>query len=223
MMMILLSSSDTIKQSDACVCDKILSENDCKSKTGCTWTATPPADGTTTTTTGKCETTTTTTEPVPQTYCETISEPEKNCAKTTGCAYVDSKCTHFTGCSAYVKTTNLDCQAISILCITDGTQCVDAKLCSEYTTQTDCQNNPSTSGILKCKYDNGTCRDYMCSEAPTDLSTDEACDGWKKDCKTTKKGCIETVPACSGYSGNDVDCAGLEGTDGKCEGEPSGT
>lgn len=42
-------------------------------------------------------------------YCESIIDPETNCAKTYGCAFEDGKCTHFTGCTAYVKTTLEDC------------------------------------------------------------------------------------------------------------------
>lgn len=38
-------------------------------------------------------------------HCPSIAEPATNCWKTLGCAYVDSKCTHFTGCTAYIKTT----------------------------------------------------------------------------------------------------------------------
>lgn len=61
-----------------------------------------------------------------QAYCDTIVDPATMCAKTFGCAYVDSKCTHFTGCTAYVKTTVSECQGISIKCVTNGVTCDDA-------------------------------------------------------------------------------------------------
>jgi hypothetical protein len=106
----LLVTSDDVKPAeDACDCDKLLSESDCTAKTGCAWTAGTPASGTTAATQGKCGKPTTPTTPVVPTYCGSVKDPETKCASTNGCAYVDKKCTHFTGCTAYVKTTNAEC------------------------------------------------------------------------------------------------------------------
>jgi len=40
---------------------------------------------------------------------------------------------------------------------------------------------------------------------------------------TTGKGCTLTLGACASYTGDDVICSGLKGTDGNCEGTIGGT
>ncbi|CAD8197619.1 unnamed protein product [Paramecium pentaurelia] len=176
---------------------QLKSRNDCEQEitvTGtCEWIA---ASGTTP---AKCQKKTTV-DPVSsfKPYCKLIEKPETNCAKTLDCAYVDLKCTHFTGCQAYVKTTTTDCQAISYFCVSDGNACIQAKECKEYTQQ-QCESIPSVSGKLKCKWDtnSGACRDYVCSEADTILNTDEKCSACSdNDCKAYQKGCITKGKGC---------------------------
>ncbi|CAK67226.1 unnamed protein product (macronuclear) [Paramecium tetraurelia] len=152
-------------------------------------------------------------------YCELVDKPEINCAKTLGCAYVESKCTHFTGCPAYVKTKTTDCQAISNICVSDGNACIEAKECKAYTQQ-QCESIPSISGNLKCKWDRtaGNCRDYTCAEANAVFNTDEKCSSWLAGCVTNGQGCVNAPrPACSTYTGNDTACSSLIGSDGYCE------
>jgi len=104
------------------------------------------------------------------------------------------------------------------MCITDGTQCTNAKSCNEYIDETMCTTSASISGILKCKWDNNTCRDYVCTEADATLASNTDCNAWLSGCITTGKGCILTLGACASYIGDDVACSGLKGTDGNCEG-----
>jgi hypothetical protein len=61
------------------------------------------------TTPAKCQKKTTTPEEAFKTYCQLVEKPEVNCASTLGCAYLNSACTQFAGCSAYVKTTTPEC------------------------------------------------------------------------------------------------------------------
>ncbi|CAD8113351.1 unnamed protein product [Paramecium primaurelia] len=199
-------------------CGQLKSQSDCETEitvTGaCEWVA---AAGTTP---AKCQKKTTV-DPVAsfKPYCELVDKPETNCAKTLGCAYVDSKCTHFAGCPAYVKTTTTDCQAISYFCVSDGNACIEAKECKEYTQQ-QCESTPSISGILKCKWDtnSGACRDYSCSEADTSLNTDEKCSAWLAGCVTKGQGCVNSPrPACATYTGDDAACQSFIGQDGNCE------
>ncbi|CAD8175771.1 unnamed protein product [Paramecium pentaurelia] len=208
-----------VKHSNQCNdCGQLKSQNDCEQETtvtgACEWVA---ASGTTP---AKCQKKTTV-DPVTsfKPYCELIDKPETNCAKTFGCAYVDMKCTHFTGCQAYVQTTTTNCQAISYLCVSDGNTCIQAKECKEYTQQ-QCESTPSVSGILKCKWDtnSGACRDYACSEADVSLNTDEKCSAWLAGCVTKGQGCVNTPrPACATYTGDDVACQSFIGSDGNCE------
>ncbi|CAK67224.1 unnamed protein product (macronuclear) [Paramecium tetraurelia] len=193
-------------------CGQLKSQNDCEQEitvTGaCEWVA---ASGTTA---AKCQKKTTV-DPVAsfKPFCELVDKPETNCAKTFGCAYVDSKCTHFTGCPAYVKTTTTDCQAISYFCVSDGNSCIEAKECKAYTQQ-QCESTPSISGILKCKWDTtaGACRDYACSEADTTLNTDAKCSSWLAGCVTKGQGCVNAPrPA------YDAACQSFIGSDGNCE------
>ncbi|CAK61922.1 unnamed protein product (macronuclear) [Paramecium tetraurelia] len=199
-------------------CGQLKSQNDCEqevSVTGaCEWVA---ASGTTA---AKCQKKTTV-DPVAsfKPYCELVDKPETNCAKTLGCAYVESKCTHFTGCPAYVKTTTTDCQAISYFCVSDGNSCIEAKECKAYTQQ-QCESTPSISGILKCKWDTtaGACRDYACSEADVTLNTDAKCSSWLAGCVTKGQGCVNAPrPACATYTGDDAACQSFIGSDGNCE------
>ncbi|CAD8148182.1 unnamed protein product [Paramecium pentaurelia] len=208
-----------VKHTNQCNdCGQLKSQNDCEQETtvtgACEWVA---ASGTTP---GKCQKKTTV-DPVTsfKPYCELIDKPETDCAKTFGCSYIDMKCTHFTGCQAYIKTTTTDCQAIQYLCVSDGNTCIQAKECKEYTQQ-QCESTPSVSGILKCKWDtnSGACRDYACSEADDSLNTDEKCSAWLAGCVTKGQGCVNTPrPACATYTGDDVACQSFIGSDGNCE------
>lgn len=80
MLTILVSSDDVKPTDDACTCAKIMSESDCKSKSGCAWTAGTPASGTTPATQGSCATTTTPNIPTIGTYCSSVTDPTTKCA-----------------------------------------------------------------------------------------------------------------------------------------------
>lgn len=100
-LLISLGLSVTVTDDSKCtLCTEFKSQADCENSyhgLGCEWKdsacakkTTPPAE-------------------TFKSYCESIEDPATKCAKTFGCAYVDGKCTHFTGCTAYVKTTLADC------------------------------------------------------------------------------------------------------------------
>ena len=110
----------------ACSCSQLLSSADCtyNSAQGCAWNST----------TSVCATSSTSVTPTTTTYaayCDSYTS--STCPSTYPCAYVDSACTYFTGCTPYAKTTDSDCQAISTRCITDGTHCVEVTTCSAFT------------------------------------------------------------------------------------------
>jgi hypothetical protein len=121
--------TQTVLNKNTCnACTQLKSQSDCtsgKTVPNCEWIA--PAD-TTAATAGKCQLKTT------ATYVEYCSTLTTGCASELGCAYVDSKCTHFTGCSAYIKTTTAECQAITFECVSDGVSCVPASVCADYKT-----------------------------------------------------------------------------------------
>ncbi|CAD8194464.1 unnamed protein product [Paramecium octaurelia] len=218
-LMMLIIFPQQVQHTNRCNdCGQLKSQTDCESEitvTGaCEWVA---AQGTTA---AKCQKKTIV-DPVTyfKPYCELVDKPETNCAKTLGCAYIDSKCTHFAGCQAYVKTTTTDCQAISYYCVSDGNACIEAKECKDYTQQ-QCESTPSILGILKCKWDTnaGNCRDYACSEVDTTLNTDEKCSTWLGGCVTKRQGCVNAPrPACATYTGDDATCQPYIGSDGNCE------
>jgi pyrimidine deaminase RibD-like protein len=82
-----------------------------------------------------------------------------SCAKTRGCAYVDSGCVIFAGCSAYKGATDAECQAISKFCNSDGVAfCVAPGTCSSYKTEETCTGKASSAGSGTCVWDSG-CRD----------------------------------------------------------------
>ncbi|CAK64747.1 unnamed protein product (macronuclear) [Paramecium tetraurelia] len=207
-LLLTITQQVTVTKNDTCDdCTQFKSSSDCKSF-GCTWTEK------TTTTPGSCAKTTTPPPIAITRYCETIETT--NCAKTFGCALVEGKCTHFTGCSAYVKTTHSDCQAISYMCITNGTTCTNALECVGYTKE-QCETTPSLKSPYKCKLDGETCRDYKCIEADSSLTTDLACSTWLLGCRSTGAGCIDLVPPCASYQGTSETCPKMKGSDGNCE------
>ncbi|CAD8082118.1 unnamed protein product [Paramecium primaurelia] len=153
-------------------------------------------------------------------YCKSILNPAQNCSKVKGCAYFNSSCTFFTGCSAYFFHTTFDCQQISLYCISEGDGCIDAKKCEEYLTQDICENSGSSSGSGHCKWDSGNskCRDELCSEAGIGLTTDQECSKFKFGCITKGQGCTESpLKECKTYESSGQDCSKLIGLDGPCE------
>ncbi|CAD8122988.1 unnamed protein product [Paramecium sonneborni] len=212
-LLLAVTNQVTVTKTDQCDdCTQFKSSADCKSF-GCTWT------DKTATTAGSCAKTTTPPPVAFTPYCQTIETA--NCSKTFGCALVEGKCTHFTGCSAYVKTTHKDCQDISYMCITNGVTCAPALECVAYTKE-QCEATPSLKSPFKCKLDGETCRDYKCSEADTSLTTNAACSGWLAGCRTTGAGCIDIIPPCASYQGTSETCPKMRGTDGNCEFNPDG-
>ncbi|CAK67723.1 unnamed protein product (macronuclear) [Paramecium tetraurelia] len=211
----LVCSQQVLKSNECNDCGLFKSQTDCEGYKAvtCEWIA---AVGTTA---AKCQKKTGTQQGTFKPYCELVDKPETNCWKTLGCAYLDSKCVHFAGCSAYVKTTVSECQAISYRCVSDGTACIEAQECGKYS-QSQCEGTPSISGTFKCKYDTtqSQCRDYACSEAELSLTTDTQCRDWQSTCITRGKGCWSSpLPNCSAYTGTEDDCKAYIGQDGKCE------
>jgi len=94
-------------------------------------------------------------------YCDTFSQTD--CPKTKGCAWVNSKCTYFTGCTPFAKTTDDDCSAIADRCITDGTHCVEVNVCTDFKKLLPCKK----ANNKYCYWDTTTVTTGVCIEATT--------------------------------------------------------
>ncbi|CAD8109099.1 unnamed protein product [Paramecium primaurelia] len=179
-----------------CTCAQLLSEGDCikNASIRCSWNST----------TKTCAIST-----IPKltyaTYCDRFSEancpkikPCTDCGSYAACAWVEGQCTHFTGCTAFAKTTDSECQAISNRCITDGTHCVELDACSTYKKQLPCVKN--AAGSL-CYWDttNNTCVDANnCDRLPITFVTDKECRDEISTCTTkTGGGCVDSGNNCS--------------------------
>ena len=148
--LLLFVAATDVAVKDQCDCTKLLSQADCKANSVCSW-------ATTTSLCSKKDTGTTSTVG----YCQLITEAA-TCAKTKGCAYVDSACAIFAGCSAYKGATDSECQAISKFCNSDGTAfCIAPGTCPTYKTQDDCTGKGSTAGTGTCVWDTNSnaCRE----------------------------------------------------------------
>ncbi|CAD8110299.1 unnamed protein product [Paramecium primaurelia] len=182
-----------------CTCAQLLSEGDCtkNASLGCSWDGTKKA----------CAVSTTPVVPTVTyaAYCDTFAEtdcpkakPCTDCGTYAACAWVDKKCTYFTGCTAFNKTTKDECQAISNRCITDGTHCVEIDACSTYKKQLPCDKN--AAGSL-CYWDatNNSCVDAnTCDRLPITFATDKDCRDVISTCTTkTGGGCIDSGNNCS--------------------------
>jgi Notch-like protein len=121
------------------------------------------------------DTTTPPTETKYVNYCDSFNETD--CPTKTGCLWFGAKCTHFTGCTAFNKTSDNECAAISKRCKTDGTHCVEINNCSTYLKATSCTKNKDGK---YCFWDTtvtpNVCVDASkCEHYPSDLNTDELC------------------------------------------------
>ncbi|CAD8109102.1 unnamed protein product [Paramecium primaurelia] len=183
----------------SCTCVQLLSEADCIKNVslGCSWDSTKKS----------CAVSTTPVTPIATyaTYCESFAEadcpkarPCTDCGNYAACAWVEGKCSHFTGCTAFSKTLDSECQAISNRCITDGTHCVELDACSTYKKQLPCVKN--ASGRL-CFWDttNNTCVDAnACDRLPITFVTDKECRDEISTCTTkTGGGCVDSGNNCS--------------------------
>ncbi|CAK70234.1 unnamed protein product (macronuclear) [Paramecium tetraurelia] len=185
-----------------CDCSQLLSEDDCQKNDmiKCQWDSTKKT----------CKIQDTTTNPVINyaKYCDNFKEMEcpkqkpcSNCGSYSACAWVDGQCTFFTDCTAFNKTTDSDCQAISNKCITDGTHCVEIDTCDKYKKQQSCVK--SLFGSL-CYWDtkNNNCVDAdTCDKLPIKFQTDKECRHEIQSC-TAKSGggCVDSGVNCSDQS-----------------------
>ncbi|CAD8087924.1 unnamed protein product [Paramecium sonneborni] len=144
-------------------------------------------------------------------YC--VSLDLISCQQQKGCAWNVGVCEQFSGCSAYIGSSNDACQQISQQCTSDGTQCIDPLNCGDYNELILCNSNINAQG-RRCKWDEDKCRDQKCIEASTTLSTDSECNAFYPGCVTNGKGCVEKRAECSTYGDS---CAGKIGSDGNCE------
>ncbi|CAD8167875.1 unnamed protein product [Paramecium pentaurelia] len=176
-----------------CECAQLLTKTDCTKRTslGCSWDETKN-------TCGKG----TVTPPVTITYasyCQSFTQAD--CAKTNGCLWNTDKCTHFTGCTAFNKTLDEECQAISNKCITDGVHCVEIGECKSYLKQLPCKVNQSKQD---CFWTGEACIDAtLCEHYPKDLTTDEKCREKNKKCTVAKSGsgCQDSATSCAQQDG----------------------
>ncbi|CAD8157933.1 unnamed protein product [Paramecium octaurelia] len=185
MMLLLIESQNYSKT--ICECSQLLSEDDCIMAM-CTWDVKN---------TPFCQKSAPKNVPITHSqYCS--SYIESDCPKIFGCAWVELKCTFFTGCTPFTKKIDSECQAISKRCITDGTHCVEIDACSTYKKQVPCVKN--AAGSL-CYWDttNNTCVDAnTCDQLPTTFVIDKDCRDVISTCTTkTGGGCVDSGNNCS--------------------------
>ncbi|CAD8149529.1 unnamed protein product [Paramecium octaurelia] len=189
----------SINVEESCTCSQIKSKSDC-ANIGCRWDN------------DKCvQNDQTENDDMISVYCRSFDQA--TCPKMKGCAFVDNKCEQFSGCSAYIGSTNYFCQQISQQCTSDGNVCQDPQNCSEYKNQIFCNQNINIQGG-QCKWENNQCRDLRCIEASNELKTDQDCNKFKIGCFTNGKGCVEIKSECSSYG--IIDCNQMIGSDGYC-------
>ncbi|CAD8119494.1 unnamed protein product [Paramecium sonneborni] len=131
------------------------------------------------------------------------------CQKQYPCVWEDGQCLFFTGCTAYVKQSHLECNEISKQCTTDLKQCVEIGECSEYNTQQACKQKNIRG--QSCTWDGqlNNCKDiYNCSEIPKDsAASHEGCNSQLSNC-TVKydmayyddRECTDLQAECGAYS-----------------------
>ncbi|CAK70228.1 unnamed protein product (macronuclear) [Paramecium tetraurelia] len=132
-------------------------------------------------------------------YCDNFKElecpkqkPCSNCGSYSACAWVEGQCTFFTDCTAFNKTTDSDCQAISNRCITDGIHCIEIDTCDKYKRQQSCVK--CLFGSL-CYWDskNNNCVDAdTCDKLPIKFQTDKECRHEIQSC-TAKSGGLDVL------------------------------
>ncbi|KAM3128877.1 hypothetical protein pb186bvf_019012 [Paramecium bursaria] len=204
--------SQTIDVANQCQCSQILNNNECNTLSKCSWNNS----------TSICkEGPTSKTLSYSPGWCQSVNDYRWTCPQTFGCAFYDNGCFIFAGCTAYLGTTNDQCQSISNQCTSDGTKCIDFLPCSSYTTVELCLNNYASSGAGQCKWQN-KCIDLECTDAPTYLNTDDVCNRFLQNCITNGKGCVSKLHQCSYYIGDKYQCQGYIGSDGLCEGSIGG-
>ncbi|CAD8123727.1 unnamed protein product [Paramecium sonneborni] len=103
--------------------------------------------------------------------------------------------------------------------------CINAKQCIEYLTQDICENSGNSSDKYK-QINKGLvivnvvqkCRDELCSEAGTRLTTDQECSKFRFGCISKGQGCTESpLKECNTYESQGQECNKLIGSDGACE------
>lgn len=117
------------------------------------------------------DTTTPTSTKTTSTYCTPMAEAD--CIITTGCAWVNKACTHFTGCTPFKFTTIEECQAISKACISDGVHCVPIDKCNTYKVKKSCEEANQSP---LCYWDETAkvCVDAdVCEKLPKTFTTDK--------------------------------------------------
>ncbi|CAD8072604.1 unnamed protein product [Paramecium sonneborni] len=189
----------SINVDESCTCIQIKSKSDCANM-GCKWND------------NKCvQNDLIKNEDTISVYCRSFDE--QKCGSIKGCAWIDNQCEQFSGCSAYMGSSNDLCQQISQECTSDGKQCMDRKDCNDYKGQIDCNSNMNKYGGY-CRWENNECRDQKCIEASNDLKTDFECNKFKLGCLTNGKGCVEIRKECSTYGIEE--CNQMIGKEGYC-------
>lgn len=140
MSILAIASSVTVKTADQCKCAQVKNSSDCLNIGTCTWANNSCSTSTTTPTVSKFTS-----------YCTTITDGLA-CAKSHGCAYIESKCSLFSGCASYAGTKNSDCQAFSTRCNFNGNHCVEGDTCDAQTDQAGCESVLQATGKKYCKW-----------------------------------------------------------------------
>ncbi|KAM3134547.1 hypothetical protein pb186bvf_013361 [Paramecium bursaria] len=169
--------SDSVLGTQKCTCAQIKSLTDCNTM-GCDWV----------TDTGLCQVR------VLQKYCTTLNSTI--CPTTVGCAYDNSLCQIFTGCSAYNLNTDAQCKQLSTKCTSDGTRCIATTTCNLYTAKISCVTD--SSGV-DCYWGDNACSNIdSCVKIPTTVTTDADCRKRISSCTVAEsgKGCAASGASC---------------------------
>ncbi|CAD8126420.1 unnamed protein product [Paramecium sonneborni] len=134
-----------------------------------------------------------------ETYCEQFSQTNCNklqpcefCVKNGPCQWYGERCSHFTGCTAFNKSSTSQCQSISERCITDGIHCVEIGTCDSYKTEIACKQDMNNiwcfwdQNNMKCQYP------QSCEELPLTFTQDYQCKSQISTCVSNQFGGCKT-------------------------------
>ncbi|CAD8114587.1 unnamed protein product [Paramecium primaurelia] len=192
--------SQQIKIGEKCQCAQLLIQNDCQKIPQCYWDNQLL----------QCKTSI---DVYSQKYLlENINEIKENkafsffcnqmtqeqCRKETSCIYFKEQCSHFTGCTAYLRETHEDCQRLSSLCISDSEMCVNIDNCNTYKNSYSCYFDKQGK-FCNWNKEKRLCESIQqCDQLPLKLKSHQECQNQLDKC-TTKKGggCIELTYQCN--------------------------
>ncbi|CAK59269.1 unnamed protein product (macronuclear) [Paramecium tetraurelia] len=139
------------------------------------------------------------------TNCQNKQQMCDGCLKQYPCVWEGSQCQFFTGCSAYVSKSHAECNAISSMCTSDLTQCIQIGECTEYNTVDACKQKNIRA--QQCTWDPQLgCKELAsCSEISKLQSTShDACNSQLAKCTVNNNSqCVDLSAECGDYTFED--------------------